>query len=138
MKNVRKLSSVLALFAGSFTVAWANEVTDWNGIMFRAALVPPATGPLIMVRYAAIVQSAVFDAVNGIERRYTPIHVQPAAAKGASSRAAAVQAAYATLVNLYPSQKSALDAELSISLAGITGDNPNGEGHSKSIARGIE
>jgi PAP2 superfamily len=135
MKNLIKLSPVLALFAGSFaTAAWANEVTDWNAIMFRTALVPPATNPLAMGRYAAIVQAAVFDAVNGIERRYTPIHVQPAAARGASSRAAAVQAAYATLVNLYPSQQSTLDAERSISLSGIS----NGEGHSESIARGIE
>jgi len=139
MKNFKKLSPVLALFAGSFVaMAWADEVTDWNAIMFRTALVPPATSPLVMSRNAAIVQAAVFDAVNGIERRYTPIHVQPAAAKGASRRAAAVQAAYATLVSLYPSQKSALDAELSISLSGITGDDRNGEEHSNSIARGIE
>jgi len=143
MMNFRKLSPVLALFAGSFVaVAWADEVTDWNAIMFRAALVPAATGPLITITYAAIVQAAVFDAVNGIERRYTPIHVQPAAAKGASSRAAAVQAAYATLVNLYPSQKSALDAELSISLSAISGDDGDhhggGDEHGKAIKRGIE
>lgn len=138
MKNIKKLSPVLALLAGSLAAAQTNEVTDWNGIMFRAALVPPATGPLIMIRFATIVQAAVFDAVNGIERRYTPIHVQPGAAKGASSRAAAVQAAYATLVNLYPSQKSALDAELSISLSHISGDDADGEGHDQSIARGIE
>ena len=41
---------------------------------------------------AALVQAAVFDAVNGINPRYTPIRVTPAAAPGASRRAAAVQA----------------------------------------------
>jgi hypothetical protein len=51
-----------------------------------------------MSRVAAIVQASVYDAVNGIERRYTPIHVAPAAPRGASRRAAAIQAAYASLV----------------------------------------
>ena len=55
-----------------------NVVIEWNQTMlatFAAANVapPPAN------RAGAIVQSAVFDAVNGIGRRYTAIHVQPAA-----------------------------------------------------------
>jgi hypothetical protein len=73
---------------------------------------------------AAIVQAAVFDAVNGIERRYTPIYVPPAAAPpGASKRAAAVQAAYVSLVNLYPAQKSTFDQQRAASLAAITDSN---------------
>jgi hypothetical protein len=68
---------------------------------------------------AAIVQAAVFDAVNGIERRYAPIHVPPAGPAGASREAAAAQAAYATLVQLYPTQKSLFDARLAVSLAVI-------------------
>ena len=59
--------------------------------MFQIALTE-ATSPLNMSRFAAIVQSAVFDAVNGIERRYTPFRVQPNAPPGASRAAAAVQA----------------------------------------------
>ena len=89
-----------------------------------------------MTRVAAIVQASVFDAVNGIERRYTPIHVAPAAPHGASRRAAAVQAAYANLVRLYPSQKSALDVKLAESLAAIA--DGEAEEHSESIARGVE
>src|SRR6185436_420160 len=65
------------------------------------------------------VQAAVFDAVNGIARRYTPIHVAPAGPAGASREAAAVQAAYATLVALYPAQKATFDARLAVSLAVI-------------------
>ena len=53
-----------------------------------------------MTRVGAIISASVFDAVNGIERRYTSIHVEPAAERGASRRAAAVQAAYAALVNI--------------------------------------
>src|SRR4029450_1869113 len=46
----------------------ANEIVNWNNIMFKAAQVAVTT-PLVMTRVAAIVQGAVFDAVNGIERR---------------------------------------------------------------------
>jgi membrane-associated phospholipid phosphatase len=135
MKTI-KFWLVLAAFASTVTTtARADEVTDWNQLMFQAALVAK-TSPLVMTRVAAIVQAAVFDAVNGIERRYTPIHVEPAAARGASRRAAAVQAAYGTLVKLYPSQQSTFDAELAASLAAISSEDA-GE-HSVSIARGIE
>jgi hypothetical protein len=72
------------------------------------------------MRNAAIVQAAVFDAVNGTDRRFLPIYVPPAAPPGTSVRAAAVQAAYASLVNLYPNQKSKFDQQLAISLAAIT------------------
>ena len=66
-----------------------------------------------------MVQSAVFDAVNGIERRYTPVHVDSAAPDGASKRAAAVQAAYAMLIRLYAPQTAALSAKRADSLAAI-------------------
>jgi membrane-associated phospholipid phosphatase len=136
-KIIKPLWLLLVALAVNFAVtARADEVTDWNQIMFRAARVPPATTPLDITRVAAIVHAAVFDAINGIERRYTPIHVEPAAPRGASRRAAAVQAAYATLVKLYPSQKPALDLELAASLDAIA-SGAAGE-HSVSIARGIE
>ena len=102
--------------------AHADVVTDWNQIMSRMIFSPPATSNLVTSRVAAIMHAAVFDAVNGIERRYSPIHVNPAAPRGASRRAAAIQAAYATLVVLYPSQKDALDAQRQASLEGITDD----------------
>jgi len=103
----------------------------WNGTMLRAALVG-GTSPLVMTRVAAIVHSAIFDAVNGIAPQYTPIHVAPAAPAGASRRAAAVRAAYATLLQLYPTQKPFLDARLAVSLA-ILG----AEEDSASIASGL-
>jgi len=111
---------VAALLANAIpTTARADVIRDWNQNMLDAALVAPATSPLVMTRVAAIVQSAVFDAINGIERRYTPIHVSPSGPRNASRRAAAVQAAYATLVRLYPAQQSTLDAKRTDSLAAI-------------------
>ena len=82
--------------------ARADDVTDWNETMLRAGLVA-GSSPLVMTRNAAMVQAAVFDAVNGVDPRYTSIHVDAAGPAGASRRAAAVQAAYAILTKLYGS-----------------------------------
>ena len=113
----------------------ADVVTDWNQIMLET-IANGKTSPVVSTRVTAIVEAAVFDAVNGIERRYTPIHVDFAAPMGASKRAAAVQAAYATLVVLYPSQKTALDANLQASLAAIASNSA--EENSQSIALGVQ
>jgi len=119
-------------FVGAPSVR-ADEVTEWNQNMLQAGLVA-RTSPLIMTRVAAIVQASVFDAVNGIERRYTPVHVSAAAPRGASRRAAVVQAAYASLLKLYPTQKPALDTQLAASLANLIED---GEDVGQSIERGL-
>jgi len=66
-----------------------------------------------------MVSAAVFDAVNGIERRYEPIFVPAAAPRGASKRAAAVQAAYVILLARFPSQADDLSAKRAASLAAI-------------------
>jgi hypothetical protein len=113
MNKTAKSSLVLVLmlvFLAPLSVG-ADDVTDWNPTMLRAGPVA-GTSPIVMTRVAAIVQAAVFDAVNGIDGRYTPVHVAPAAPSGASRRAAVVQAAYATLIQLYPPQKSTLETRV--------------------------
>lgn len=102
----------------------ANVVITWNQNFLQASATantpPPAAN-----RLGAIVQSAVFDAVNGIERRYTPIHVTPAGPEDASPQAAAASAAHEALVKLFPAQASTLDAELAASLQRL-GDDEDG------------
>jgi PAP2 superfamily len=123
MNKTAKSSLVLVLmlvFLAPLSVG-ADDVTDWNPTMLRAGPVA-GTSPIVMTRVAAIVQAAVFDAVNGIDGRYTPVHVAPAAPSGASRRAAVVQAAYATLIQLYPPQKSTLETRVAVSLAAISRD----------------
>jgi membrane-associated phospholipid phosphatase len=120
------------LLAGT---ARADEVTDWNQIMFQAAVLEK-TSPLVMTRVAAIVQASVFDAVNGIERRYTPIHLKPAAPRGASRRAAVVQAAYASLIKIYPNETAIFDAARAASLASIL--KGGGKDRARSVAAGIQ
>src|SRR4051812_3388848 len=125
-----------AILVGS---ARADEITYWNSVMFQVAVLPVATSPLNMSRNAAIVQASVFEAVNGIERRYSSIHdTGLSAPRGASQRAAAIQAAYASLVHLYGSTPGALtilDAARASSLAGIASEAA--VENSESIARGI-
>src|SRR5438309_10479972 len=117
--------TALAVVLGSgvlvSSLARADEVLDWSAVLQRALFVSNTPG-FTASRLAAIVHAAIFDAVNGIERRYTPIHVTRSAPRGASRRAAAVQAAYATVVKLYPSQKSTFDQQRGASLAAIRSD----------------
>src|SRR5579862_6039955 len=117
MKSLIRFSVWALLAAG---VSMADEVSDWNQVMLLANLTAPVTPAPVTTRVAAIVQAAVFDAVNGIGRRYTALYVPAAAPAGASERAAAVQAAYATLVNLFPNQKAKFDQQRTASLAAIT------------------
>ena len=111
-------AAVVTVVSASHGVARADEVTSWTEQMLRANVIA-GTSPLNVTRGAAIVQTAIFDAVNGIEKRYTPIHVAPGAAAGASKEAAAMQAAYATLLVLFPTQKAAFDARKAVSMTEI-------------------
>jgi hypothetical protein len=124
-QNSALLSIMVAILLNSaaIEVCAANEITDWNQTMLTAVLTAPVTPAPVATRVGAIVQAAVFDAVNGIDRRYTSVYVPPTGPSGASVRAAAVQAAYATLVNLYPGQKAKFDQQRTASLAAITDSN---------------
>jgi len=91
--------AILVILAGPHVVR-ADEVTDWNQTMLRAALLG-ASSPTATARVAGLVHAAIYDAVNGVYARYTPIYVAPGAPGGASARAAAVQAAYVILSRQY-------------------------------------
>jgi hypothetical protein len=114
-------------------VVRADEVLDWNAVVQRAVFLsrlPGAAQP----RLEAIVHASIFDAVNGIDRKFTPIHVTAEAPRGASRRAAAVYAAYTALVALFPAQSDAFAQDLEASLSGIAADAALE--HSESIALG--
>ena len=75
----------------------------------------------MVVRYYTIMHIAMFDAVNSIQRRYTPFFSDVPASSGASSEAAAAQAAHDVLVALIPGSgpKATFDAALNARLATI-------------------
>src|SRR5262252_6607666 len=70
MKRFLKAIPAVLVITALHGVVRADVVTDWNRIMAQTVLVAK-TSPLVTTRVTAIVQASVFDAVNGIERRYT-------------------------------------------------------------------
>jgi hypothetical protein len=116
---VGALALVLAFQVSMPSVGMADEVLDWNAIAVRATLVAPAVPGNLQPRLLSIVHVSIFDAVQGIEHRYVPIHFAGDAPRRASQRAAVVQAAYRALVTLFPAQAAALDSDLAASLAAI-------------------
>lgn len=114
-----------------------NQVLEWNQ-SFIDTLIATNTPNSSSQRLGAIVHTAIFDAYNGIERRYTPIFVHDEAPRGASRRAAVVAAAYTALVGLFQSRKPALDASYIASLAALSDDDGDGgESRERGIAWGI-
>jgi PAP2 superfamily len=116
--------------ASSSTV---SQVLDWNQI-FIDTLVATNTANSSSQRLGAIVHTAIFDAFNGIQQRYTPVFVHDRAPHGASRRAAVVAAAYTALVGLFPSQQSALDTSYTASLAALTEEcEDNAQSHGQRL-----
>ena len=111
----------LVLLAPS-TLHAEDVVTHWNKVMLTT-IAAGGTDPITSTRTTAIVQAAVFDSVNGIERKYNPIHTNVPAPNGASAAAAIIESAYATLVALYPDQQHDLKAELKASLRQVQGSS---------------
>jgi len=133
---MKKLVSLVVVVAGLVAPAVANAdvVTAWNRTMVTG-LEAAHVGPQPSSRIGAIVETSVFDAVNGIERRYTPFHVTPDAPPGASRAAAAASAAYTALVALIPSQQSLFEQQLQSTLVQIS-DDPADPG--QSVLRGLD
>src|SRR5262249_4310775 len=96
----------------------ADVVLEWNQVLLDT-LKADRLLPLYFAREAAIVHAAVYDAVNAIDRSYTPLFADVRAPGGASLEAAAAQAAHDTLVALSPAHRETLDAILAADLAGI-------------------
>ena len=138
-----KTKSIVSLFivvialmlALGNTPVKADVATDWNKIA-QQTILTAGSNPLVSSRSLAIVQVSVFDAFNGVERRYQPIHVEPNAVPGTSRRAAVIQAAYVALLHLYPAQQAFLDEQRDASLKAMTSEDA--VENSVSIERGIE
>ncbi len=109
----------------------ADVVTDWNGHLERA-MKTEALNPGVQGRFAAIVHGAIYDAVNGLVQQYEPYFVRESGPTGARPDAAAVQAAYAALARLFPTQTVTFDAALATSLAAL----PEAVAQSNAIAQG--
>jgi hypothetical protein len=111
------------------TIARADSVLEWNKIAVDTAAANKLS-PFAQARFAAIVQVAVFEAVNAVTGEYQPYLGTITAPPGASAEAAAIQAAYRVLSHSFPS--GVLDNEYANSLAQI----PDGQAKNDGIATG--
>jgi hypothetical protein len=110
-----------------------NAVLDWDATLLNA-IQQDGTAPPLASRHAAIMHTAIYDAVNGIAGQYRPYFttVSEDFAAGASPDAAIVQAAFQVLSDLYPGQRANFVEQRDRSLAEI----PDGSAKTRGIAVG--
>ncbi len=97
----------------------ADPVLNWIAITNDTAIAA-GSSPLVTSRVLSLLSASVYDAINGVETRYKPLHVRPNAPHHASARAAAVQAAYAILIRFYPQMTASLTAQHDASIAALS------------------
>src|SRR5262245_4828191 len=88
--------------------AQADAVTDWNEIASTSIVTTAGQPPAVSALSYALVQGAVYDAVNAIDGRHRPYLVRPAANPWDSGAAAAATAAFKVLAWLFPGQLGTL------------------------------
>jgi hypothetical protein len=147
------LTSVAVAFGGLPASARAqpagNAAIEWNAIASTAIMSTAGQPPHAAVLSLAMVQGAVYDAVNAIDGGHRPYLVAPLANSGASKEAAAATAAFRVLVGfpelcdpdpsvpcvlrgLFPGQLSTLQPAYDASLASV----PDGSAKDGGIAAG--
>src|SRR5436190_8018048 len=97
--SILPLLGAMALIAlASPTVTRADAVTDWNAIASTAIVTNAGQPPPVSALSFAMVQGAVYDGVNAIDRGYQPYLVQPSANPTDSKEATAATASFRVLV----------------------------------------
>ena len=110
--------------AGAEPTGSAATVVEWNLNAQTAIVATAAQGPTVAFLHLAMVQGAVYDAVNAIQGGYQPYLGAPAMAGPEDSTDAAIAtAAYRVLVTLFPDQQADLDAKLAATLDAITDED---------------
>jgi hypothetical protein len=106
------------------TVESGQPVIDWNQILLSIVNTPGAQPANIQpTRNFAIVHTAIYDAVNAIDRTHEPYLISVRAPRDASETAAANAAARTALDGLYPGEQSTIDAQYVAELAKVA-DGP--------------
>jgi hypothetical protein len=115
------------------SVTRGDVIIAWNQTMLDAIRATKDTLGL-STRTMAMVQAAMYDAVNGIDHfgSVFQVSVPTSESQGASPEAAASEAAYKLLSSLVPQKQPSYSATLSESLAGI----PNGASKTAGLAVG--
>ncbi|MBR0699683.1 vanadium-dependent haloperoxidase [Bradyrhizobium diazoefficiens] len=131
--TICRLSLIATLITAATQLARADVIMDWNTKADAIATekqIPPAPHS----RALSMMHVAMFEAVNAIDRRYTPYKISLSADRSTSREAAASVAAHDVLLSLYPDLKPDLDATLTNALAPIA----DGESKTAGVALGKE
>jgi hypothetical protein len=110
----------------------ADIVTDWTEEACDAIESEHISGGFAPARILAIMHTAMFDAVNAIDKRYRSYSGATFDAKRASPEVAAHAAARRALAELLPGQKSLFDATFDAAMVHL----PDGAARSAGIAIG--
>jgi PAP2 superfamily len=130
-KQIVRLACVLVSLCLGSVFATADVVLDWNEIAVNTAIAN-GQNPFAQSRTQAIVQLAVFEAVNSITSEYRPYLGTITAPAGASPDAAAVEAAYAVLLHYFSASGPTLLMQRNASLAQV----PDGQAKTDAITVG--
>ena len=100
----------------------ASVITDWNATMVATIVTDAGKGNAEGIFWYSFVQAAVYNAVEGITRRYELYKWDVRGPRSASPEAAAAAAAHRVLMYYFPASATRLDTAYAASLAKI----PNG------------
>jgi hypothetical protein len=128
-------ASAALLVLAAPAVARADAVTQWNINATTAILAAGPTAHASTLSFA-MVQGAVYDAVNGIDGGYQPYLVKPRANPWDSKDAAVATAAYRVLVAVVPPAQTAALATLAQQYADALNAIPAGAAKNGGIAAG--
>jgi hypothetical protein len=117
-------AAALVVLAAPATAS-ADAVTQWNTFASDAIVTTAAQPPAVSALSYAIVQAAVYDAVNAIDGTRQPYLSRPRANPWDSKDAAVAAAAFTVLDGLFPLQHATLQARYDTFLAGVA-DVPGG------------
>jgi hypothetical protein len=113
----------------------AAVVIEWNQIVQDTI---PGAGGVLAPRFYSMVHIAMFDAINAIEREYSPYRVRLREPGRGSAEAAAAQAAHDVLVGLNGPSAAVYDAALARQLGSRPSDHTRrGAGIGARVAKEI-
>lgn len=132
---IRETSELNNTTAYHMSAPGTDVILAWNATLLNAFQAVD-TPPPIAARNQAIVQVAMFDAINIIERRYQSFSIEPGEflrsdTDGASTTAAAAQAAYQIILDLQPG--AAVLEEARLQLERSLQDIPDGDAKQRGI-----
>jgi hypothetical protein len=114
--------------AAGIAPASADAISDWAA-KANAVATEQRESPRSRARTLAIVNAAMFEAINAVEHGDTPHELNISADRNTSIEAAAAAAAHDVLVALYPERAPDLGPALAASLAAIANNVPKARGY---------